>query len=85
MKPKPDAAGDRPDIRAIARYSKNGNVRTYAVRALPDGPAQVWVTVESRGRSRTRKLYEAPNVPRGISYLEEMGQSLLAEGFVKEA
>jgi hypothetical protein len=85
MEPKNDAAEAAPsrDVRARARYMKDGDTRTYSVHAMESGSAEVWVRVDTRNESSRRKLVTLSGVALALAFLDSKGQELLAEGFSK--
>jgi hypothetical protein len=64
------------------RYRKNDRSRTYSVRALDDGRAELWVVAEERGRvARSRKLVTFEPSDDRDAFLEDVERTLRLGGW----
>ncbi len=64
------------------RWTKAGRTRTYHVREIEDA-LELWVTAQSGGETRSRKLATFANPEDLTPFLETVAQDLRAGGWLE--
>lgn len=83
--PKPDVKWDQlyasTDFRELFRYRKEERTRTYQLRMLDNGDAELWVNSEGGREAKSRRLMTVTNPEEAVPVLESIEQELRAGGW----
>lgn len=83
--PKPSVEWDElyssTDFRELFRYRKEKRTRTYHLRVLDNGDAELWVNSEGGREARSRRLMTLTNPEEAVPALESIEQELRAGGW----